>query len=116
MKLYPDLDAKLLKIIEDPERGRVHRVVATLAEADGVQFACPKCFEANSGLSGTHLVICWFTGVDGKYSPAPGRWNVVAPSTGLDDLTFGPPGQYSVQVVGGCNWHGYVERGEANTR
>lgn len=86
--------------------------VDTLAEAHGVQFLCPKCFAANNGPVGTHLVGCWFVGcVPESAEPGPGRWN---PSgTGLEDLTFVPPGAFSVQINGGCNWHGYVKNGGA---
>lgn len=108
-----DLDATFLKVL--PPDGEGHRWFQTgvaLSEADGVQFLCPKCFAANGGKVGTHSVICWFAGrVDGELDPKPGRWN---PSgTGLDDLTFVPPGAVSVQLIGGCNWHGFVSNGSA---
>lgn len=85
-----------------------------LEGADGVCFLCPKCFAENGGSSvGVHSVICWFVGrVPPELTPGPGRWN---PSgTGLDDLTFVPPGATSVQLTGGgCGWHGFVTNGNA---
>lgn len=80
-------------------------------EAEGVEFLCPKCYAENGGPMGTHLVICWFTGVPLDIDPKPGRWN---PSgAGLDDLTFVEPGSTSVLLQGGCGWHGHVRSGEA---
>ena len=87
--------------------------VATLAEADGVEFLCPKCFAANSGPVGTHTVICWFEGkVPDDAFPRPGRWN--PQGTGLDDLTFVPGAKSnSVLLTEGCMWHGFVTNGDA---
>lgn len=84
----------------------------SLAQAQGIIFVCPLCLAANGGVrAGVHSVICWFTGVPASVEPGPGRWN---PSgTGIDDLTFVPPGAVSVQLIGGCNWHGFVIRGDA---
>lgn len=92
----------------------IYRFVNTLEEADGVQFLCPLCYEKNGGSVGTHLVLCWFSGrVPEETKPGPGRWNPAG--TGLDDLTFVPPGAVSVQLLGeGCGWHGHVANGEAN--
>lgn len=90
-----------------------HLYVDTLAEAQGVMFLCPKCFKANNGSIGTHMVICWFVGrgVPDDVFPKPGRWN---PSgTGLHDLTFVGPGAFSVLLTSGCNWHGFVTNGDA---
>src|SRR5579859_6863427 len=40
--------------------------VATLAEAHGIRFLCPKSFAKNGGPVGTHSVYIWFEG-----SPVP---------------------------------------------
>jgi hypothetical protein len=89
-----------------------HVPVASLAEAHGVKFLCPKCFAANNGPVGTHGVICWFVGkVPADARPRPGRWNPAG--TGLDDLTFVAPGAYSVLLTAGCMWHGFVTAGGA---
>lgn len=110
MKLT-ELEAQFLK--HGTEDGReVHKYVDSLSEADGVMFLCPKCFSANHGRVGTHMVICWFSGkVSDDVFPKPGRWN---PSgNGLSDLTFVGPGAASVLLGGGCDWHGFVKNGEA---
>lgn len=90
------------------------REVQALAEADGICFLCPKCFAANAGPVGTHSVICWFVGkVAEDVTPGPGRWT---PSgNDFSDLTFvpgTPPLAVSVQLHGGCNWHGMVSAGD----
>ena len=84
-----------------------HLYVDTLAEAQGVQFLCPKCFEQNKGRAGTHGVICWFRdrGVPDAVFPRPGRWAVSG--TGLADLTLSP----SVLITTGCQWHGFITAG-----
>lgn len=99
------------------EPGRLYRYVAGLAEAQGVQFLCPKCFASNAGRVGTHMVRCWFRGrgVSDDEFPKPGRWTPAG--SGLDDLTF-VPGEPAMPVSvlltgGGCGWHGFVVRGDA---
>jgi len=86
--------------------------VDTLAEADGLWFLCPKCF-ANVGHTGCHGVLCWFEyKVPDDVKPGPGRWN--PQGTSLDDLSFVPGKKsHSVQLNGGCNWHGFVTNGQA---
>lgn len=92
----------------------VYTVVESLAEAEGIQFLCPKCFILNKGNVGTHLVLCWFEGkVPDDETPGPGRWT---PSgTGFHDLTFVPGVKHhavSVKLDSGCNWHGHVVNGD----
>lgn len=103
-----DLNAQFLKRL----RADLLTRVDALADADGVQFLCPICFDKNKGPIGTHSVLCWFVGrVPDDMTPGPGRWN---PSgAGIDDLTFVGPGQTSVKLESGCLWHGHVENGEA---
>lgn len=101
MKLTDGFVLKLLK----HQAGGWREDVPTLAEADGLLFACPKCTDAGN----PHAVVCWFAGrVPDDVSPGPGRWT---PSgSGLTDLTLTP----SVWLRGeGCGWHGYVRDGEA---
>lgn len=107
-----DLEPEFYKIIEP---GKLWGRVDTLAEAQGIQFLCPKCFAENGGPVGTHVVACWFTnrGVSADEHPKPGRWNVSG--TGFHDLSFTPPGAHSIQITGGCNWHGFLENGEIRT-
>lgn len=98
----------------DPDGGDwICTPVENIADAQCVQFLCPKCFAANNGSVGTHWIKCWFNGrgVPDHYLPGPGRWN---PSgTGLHDLTFVGPGATSVLLTSGCGWHGWIENGQA---
>ena len=103
-----ELDARFLKNLGNGGSQKVE----TLSEADGIIFLCPKCFATNGGKVKTHSVICWFVGkVPDDLGPKPGRWN--PQGTGLDDLTFVPPGAVSVRLTGGCGWHGHVVSGAA---
>jgi hypothetical protein len=109
MKLV-DLDACFVRRHAGPPE--TWEQVDELADADGVMFLCPKCYAANSGEVGTHRVLCWFVGhVSDDVDPKPGRW--VPAGTGLDDLTFVGPAAASVQLTGGCGWHGFVKNGDA---
>jgi hypothetical protein len=94
---------------------REYHHVATLAEADGVWFLCPKCFAKNAGARGTHMVGVGFAGHCPAGSYMKGlqgndvRWQVSG--TGLDDLVLTP----SIQLLcnpppppGFCAWHGFV--------
>jgi hypothetical protein len=99
---------------------RVYMVeVATLAEADGVEFLCPLCFAKNKGKVGTHVVICWFVGkVPDDADPGPGRWT--PEGTGIDDLTLSPSvnldihtPEYYKEHPKACRWHGWVKNGDA---
>jgi len=111
-----DLDPRFIRY-QRTAAGRVSFIaVQSIAEAQGVRFLCPKCFAANGGARGTHVVICLSrsAGVPEDARPGPGRWKLEG--AGYADLTLNadPPGTArSVQVSGGCNWHGFIERGEA---
>ena len=93
----------------------VHRArrVESLDDAQGVAFLCPLCFAANSGDVGTHWCEVSFEnrgvlpdqGSHGKEGK-PTRWQVSG--TGLTDLTTQP----SIQLEGGCAWHGFITNGE----
>ena len=109
MKLEPFATFLRIKSF-DP---KIYEPVSSLSEAQGVKFLCPLCFEKNGGEVGTHCVICWFNdrNVPAGFEPGPGRWNPAG--NGLHDLTFVGPGQGSVQLLGGCGWHGHVTNGEA---
>jgi hypothetical protein len=112
-RLVPDLDAEFIRL--DNPRGDFHEV-ATIAEAQGVMFDCPKC--------GRHSVVCWSRsrGVPDDVEPGPGRWMLAG--TSLHDLTLNadpPSGARSVDLSRGrdgaaqpgCQWHGFVTNGEA---
>jgi hypothetical protein len=110
-----DLQAELLQRLGEGRHWRGAPGV-TLANAHGVAFLCPKCFKANGGPVGTHMVICWFVGkVPDDATPGPGRWTPAG--TGIEDLTFvpgTPPRAKSVQLMSGCRWHGHVLNGDAS--
>ena len=89
--------------------------VETLAEAQGVEFLCPKCFAENGGPVGTHWCSVSFEGRgvaddQGTHDAQgqPVRWQVSG--TDLSDLTTQP----SILIVGGCAWHGFITNGEAS--
>ncbi len=86
--------------------------VKDFAEAQGVMFKCPLCAQAKGQLPGVHMVQVTFSNrgvtdeqgchnTDGK----PTRWE--AKGSNFSDLDCKP----SVQLEGGCNWHGYVDHG-----
>lgn len=118
MKLA-DLDARFITLIPvspDFPRGGRQWIGDDIATAQGVDFLCPKCFVANGGEEGTHRVICWSRsrGVPDDVTPGPGRWAL--DGTGVHDLTLNadpPSGARSVQLNGGCAWHGFVTNGDA---
>lgn len=115
MRLKEELEAHFIALDKSATDGggKSFRYVESLDEADGIIFLCPHCFAANSGSVGTHSVICWRAGrVPDSLDPKPGRWNFGG--SGLDDLTFVPPGAVSVQLNGGCGWHGFVKDGSAD--
>lgn len=87
--------------------------VDTIVEAQGVEFLCPKCFAANGGNVGTHVVVCWSRsrGVPDKAEPGPGRWRLVGTCFGDLSLMEEPGQSRSVALRGGCAWHGYVTDG-----
>jgi hypothetical protein len=114
-KLVPDLEAKLIRH-ERRDGGNFIVNVETLAEAQGIRFLCPLCFAGHDDPVGVHSVICWSRsrGVPDDVSPGPGRWRL--DGTGLHDLTLNadpPSDARSVQLNGGCGWHGHVTDGEA---
>lgn len=100
--------------------GRItHTFVDRIEDAQGIEFLCPVCFVKNGGPMGTHGVICWSRsrGAPEDATPGPGRWQMVG--AGLHDLTLngdavGNPGAgaRSVQLGGGCEWHGFITNGE----
>jgi hypothetical protein len=104
-----DLKPQFLRY-EKRDDGEVFVHVGSVAEATGIVFLCPKCFTANGGPIGTHSVICWSPAVPPEVRPKPGRWNLVGLS--FDDLSL-VAGSSSIQLTGGCNWHGFIRDGKA---
>lgn len=89
---------------------KMFKMTDNLAEADGVQFLCPKCFAASDkGRIGVHSVICWNPKVPQTVSPVPGRWELLG--TGYNDLTL-RAGSSSVLITSGCMAHFYINNGE----
>lgn len=111
---FLDLDPAFLRATDE----RSFRKVETLDEAHGVKFLCPKCYAANGGAVGTHMIICWSKerGAPDGLPPMPGRWRL--DGTGLADLTLNaepPSTARSVLLTGGgCGWHGYITNGAAS--
>jgi hypothetical protein len=99
--------------LQHVERG--HKRITTMAEADGLLFLCPLCYQRNGGNVGTHSVICWFEGrVPDDLKPGPGRWT--PKGTGFEDLSFVPGKRVhavSVELLSGCKWHGHIVNGFA---
>lgn len=95
-----------------------HVPVETFADMQGFLFLCLKCWRDNSGPIGTHLVqvTAYDRGVldsQGAHNgPNPTRWAISG--TGFEDLTVSArPGSLpSIQLIGGCNWHGMITGGE----
>jgi hypothetical protein len=89
------------------------RMVPAIAEATGISFLCPRCFETNAGPVGTHRIICWSRsrGVPDGAEPGPGRWQLLGSS--FEDLTLdAEPGKSrSILLTSGCSWHGYITAG-----
>ena len=98
------LEAKFVRRTED---GRQY--VATIGEADGVDFLCPKCYGENGGPVGTHRVVCWSPSVSQEVPPGPGRWSMHGGT--IDDLTLVAHSS-SVKLNGGCDAHFFVKGGE----
>lgn len=114
LSLVEHLDAEFLVITDR----NTFRRQPEKAGAHGVKFLCPKCFASNGGPVGTHSVICWSrsAGTPEDMEPKPGRWKM--DGTGLLDLTLngdqpGGGGARSVQLLGGCGWHGFINAGLA---
>ena len=88
------------------------RTDVSMAEADGMWFLCPVCFEKNKGPVGTEHIICWFYGkVPDNITPWPGRWKPAG--TGFADMTFVPPVKgMAVSVKVGEHAHFCIVNGE----
>lgn len=89
--------------------------VSVLAQANSVSFVCPKCFTDGGGTCRcVHRVRATFAGRGvpdhiGSHNKEdkPVRWNVSG--TDMATLSLTP----SIQVEGGCVWHGFVTNGSA---
>lgn len=107
-------DGEAYKWGPTPESYEFHDV-ATLAEADHIEFLCPACFEKNGGPVGTHMVMVTFAGrnvpdeAGSRGKEGPTRWTI-AGGTGLDDLVLTPSILLNASQPPevGCHWHGFV--------
>jgi hypothetical protein len=110
-----DLEPEWLRY-EKRADGRVYFVPSDMANAHGIKFLCPKCFAEKPDGVGIHSVICWSRsrGTPDDAEPGPGRWTFGGERFDNLSLHGDPPGNpRSVQLNGGCGWHGYVTEGEA---
>lgn len=108
MMRLTDLEPQFLKRVDDTH----FKLVNSLAKADGIQFVCPKCFEANGRKRpGVHGILCWAPTVPQTTSPNPGRWEMLG--TGFHDLTL-RAGSSSVHLPNpdGCGAHFFITNGE----
>ncbi len=111
VKRLADMEGRLYRREADGALVRVE----TVAEADGVMFLCPSCYDRNSGDVGTHSILVWIAGreIPASETPLP-RWD--ASGTALADLTLRP----SINLHPDANrhpnaclgWHGWVRAGE----
>ena len=93
---------------------QVVRRVDNFADAQGIWFLCPVCFQKNEGAVGTHSCEVTFEGRGAKddegshtLEGAPSRWAVTGST--FEDLSTHP----SIFLNGpGCGWHGYITNGE----
>lgn len=83
--------------------------VPTIGEAQSIWFLCPKCVNSSG-----HMIECTIAGrgvedACGSHNKAgqPVRWSISG--TDFSNLSLQP----SVQIQGGCDWHGFVTNGEA---
>jgi hypothetical protein len=104
---FADLKPKWLMA---PDENGVMKHAATLAEADGVFYLCPKCFRANGGNRGTHGILSWKPHVPAGITPGPGRWAM--PGTDAHDISF-VAGSSSILLPspGGCQAHFFIRDG-----
>ena len=100
--------------VSDDDGHTYHQRCTDIADAEGVSFLCPTCFESNGGSVGTHGIICWSPNVPQTFAPTPGRWELVG--TSMDDLSL-VAGSSSVALTGdGCKAHFFVTNGSIADR
>jgi len=95
----------------EPVEGRHGwRYTDDLAAADGIKYLCPKCWIANSGPVGTHMIISCQPGKVPDDFLGPGRWHLRG--TSYDDLSLVGVTSDSVLLLGGCGAHFFVRAGQ----
>ncbi len=105
MKLT-DLEPKFLK----RENDHSFWFHTGIAEADGIEFLCPVCFQKNGGPVGTHAIICWTPQVPQTTDPVPGRWNMQG--TSFADLSLIAGSSSVFLTTAACKAHFFVKSGE----
>lgn len=108
-----DLEPQFVKAWTEDDCRHGWEDVQTIAEADGVWFLCPKCFETNGGAVGTHRILCWSPSVPIDMLPKPGRWHLEG--SGYADLTLRGVISDSVLLTSGCGAHFFVRSGRIET-
>lgn len=107
MPKLTDLKGRFIRAVD----AKSWEAVPTIATAQGIQFKCPACLKITPD---PHSIICWSEsrGAPVDIRPLPGRWALQG--TSLEDLTLnGEIGRSrSIQLTGGCAWHGYITDGE----
>lgn len=102
------LEARLYRRVPGSES--VSEEVHSIAEAEYVMFLCPKCFDANGGAVGTHMIACWRPGAGWPGKDMGGHWNLEG--TSLADLTLtGGSASVLVTGTGSCGAHFFVRNG-----
>ena len=106
MKLT-ELEPQFLRYKLDGHYVPVHE----LAQADGISFLCPKCFAANGGKTGTHVVTCWFEGKVPDDTKPCGRWTPAG--THYRNLSFVlGRNERSLQAINDCRFRPFLADGE----
>lgn len=114
MKLT-ELEPQLVRYETKDHEFLVH--VASLSEAQGVQFLCPSCFMKNGGATGTHLIEVSFAekGVrdnQGSHNREgkPSRWSVRGGD--ISSITLQPSILIDADKPACEGWHGHITNGE----
>lgn len=98
-----------------------HRQVE-IEGSQGVLFQCPRCAiglergeeDGRRFIRGAHYIIVPFSNprnaplLESTFMPQMARWEMTG--TSLENLTTRP----SIQIIGGCAWHGYITNGDAH--
>lgn len=118
---HPPISFELLEpvFVKFEERSDgIYQVQTTLADCMGVRFLCPLCLSRNDfNKVGVHSIVCWSSsrGTPPDAAPGPGRWALFG--TGANDLTLKGDNSKSdsIDVKGGCCWHGFITNGLATS-
>jgi hypothetical protein len=115
MPLLKDLSARFVTLVDinppsmgeiriNSERITMHRQVATLQEAQGLNLLCPACFENNGGAKGTHPITLYFARKSVPESSQYPCWESYGHE--LDDMSLSP-----TVILTSCSYTGRVQNG-----